>query len=292
MLANWVKETTATTGTGAISLGGAVAGHIAFSDAFRDGDAVYYSVEDGNNREIGIGTMSAGTPWTLTRTTVLETLVNGVFTRGAASPISLSGSAVVMVAVATEHLKVLPRRSGDAIEYLDESLLKSTGQLVCVADEMWMVPVYLRFGVLVDDFRVAQLAVAATIGTKMRLGMYAVDAQGYPTRLIAEGGDIDTTTTGFAKGSPLTTPVEIPPGYYFIALLADGDPTVLTIKTGYQHFPLMIGFGASTAYNYSIVSTAISSGWSSLPTSIDPANISLVKDYDKMPVIKIHGVFR
>lgn len=70
-LADRVKETTATTGTGSYSLGGAASGFQAFSDAFATADTVYYCVEDGTDWEIGIGTLTTGTPWTLARTTIL-----------------------------------------------------------------------------------------------------------------------------------------------------------------------------------------------------------------------------
>lgn len=71
-LADRVKETTTTTGTGAISMGGAAAGFQAFADAFATGDTVYYCIENGTDWEVGIGTLTSGTPWTMARTTVLQ----------------------------------------------------------------------------------------------------------------------------------------------------------------------------------------------------------------------------
>lgn len=70
-LADRVKETTATTGTGAYSLDGAAAGFQAFSTAFVTTDTVYYCVEDGTDWEVGIGTLASGTPWTMARTSIL-----------------------------------------------------------------------------------------------------------------------------------------------------------------------------------------------------------------------------
>lgn len=70
-VADRVKETTTTTGTGAYSLAGAATGFQAFSAAFVTTDTVYYCVEDGTNWEVGIGTLTSGSPWTMARTTIL-----------------------------------------------------------------------------------------------------------------------------------------------------------------------------------------------------------------------------
>ena len=65
-----VKETTATTGTGAYTLSGAVSGFEAFSE-IGNSNTTYYGCSDGTNFEVGIGTYTlSGT--TLTRTTILE----------------------------------------------------------------------------------------------------------------------------------------------------------------------------------------------------------------------------
>ena len=68
--ADRVQETFTTTGTGTISLGGAVTGYQAFSAALTNGQTCYYAATDGTNWEVGLGTFaSAGD--TLARTTVL-----------------------------------------------------------------------------------------------------------------------------------------------------------------------------------------------------------------------------
>jgi hypothetical protein len=70
VLKDRVKETTATTGTGAYTLAGASTGYQSFS-VIGDGNTTYYSVTDGTNWEVGIGTYTAsGT--TLSRDTILE----------------------------------------------------------------------------------------------------------------------------------------------------------------------------------------------------------------------------
>lgn len=65
-----VLETTSSTGTGTITLGGAVAGYQSFS-VIGNGNTTYYSIVGGTEWEVGLGTYtSSGT--TLSRDTVLE----------------------------------------------------------------------------------------------------------------------------------------------------------------------------------------------------------------------------
>ena len=72
VVADRVKETTTSTGTGAISLGGAEPNFRTFSSVLSDADTTYYAIIDDNNLafEVGLGTY-ASSGNTITRTTVL-----------------------------------------------------------------------------------------------------------------------------------------------------------------------------------------------------------------------------
>lgn len=70
-----VRETTATTGTGTVTLAGAVTGFQTFS-AIGNGNTTYYTIALGTEWEVGVGTYtSSGT--TLSRDTVLASSNSG-----------------------------------------------------------------------------------------------------------------------------------------------------------------------------------------------------------------------
>ena len=85
-LVNRAKMTTATTGTGTITLGAAESGYQTFAAAgVVNSDVVRYVIEDGDAWEIGTGTYSAGT------------LTRALGESSTGSLLNLTGSAVVYV---------------------------------------------------------------------------------------------------------------------------------------------------------------------------------------------------
>lgn len=98
-LVNRAKMTTATTGTGTISLGAASEGYQSFADAgVTDGQTVRYTIEDGAAWEVGTGT------YTASGTTLSRTVIESSNSDAA---ISLSGNAVVFATVAASDLQEL-----------------------------------------------------------------------------------------------------------------------------------------------------------------------------------------
>ena len=71
-----VQETFTTTGTGTISLGGAVVGYQAFSAVMANAGTCYYAATDGVNWEVGLGTYATSGN-TLARTTILSSSNSG-----------------------------------------------------------------------------------------------------------------------------------------------------------------------------------------------------------------------
>ncbi len=77
ILADFVKESSTTTGTGTYSLAGAVSGHQGFVAAGCAGAQVPYVVTDGTNYEIGLGTITDAATDTLSRDVVYASSNSG-----------------------------------------------------------------------------------------------------------------------------------------------------------------------------------------------------------------------
>jgi hypothetical protein len=94
VLADRVQETTTTTGTGTVTLAGAVSGFQSFA-VIGNGNTTYYTITSGSAWEVGIGTYtSSGT--TLSRDTVLSS-------SAAAAKITLAGTSTVFVTYPSER---------------------------------------------------------------------------------------------------------------------------------------------------------------------------------------------
>lgn len=97
-LVNRAKMTTATTGTGTITLGSAETGYQTFAAAgVSDADVVRYVIKDGDDWEIGLGTYSSGT---LTR--------GSIESSNSDSALNLTGEAVVFVSAAAGDIQQPP----------------------------------------------------------------------------------------------------------------------------------------------------------------------------------------
>lgn len=132
-LYNLARVTTATTGTGTITLGTAVDGFRTFAQAgVPNGATVTYSIRDGSQSEIGRGVYTlSGT--TLTRSVLISTNSNAA--------INLSGSAEVMITAAAEDFadaKARANHTGTQLAATISDLGAATGytpeQFGCAGD--------------------------------------------------------------------------------------------------------------------------------------------------------------
>lgn len=107
-------ETTTTTGTGAKTLAGAVSGWRAFSAQYANGDTLWYSMFDGTNFEMGLGTFASSAN-TITPTTVYRsTNANAAVSWGAGvKQITVSPLGVVLETLFTPGQTGYPHRTAD-----------------------------------------------------------------------------------------------------------------------------------------------------------------------------------
>ncbi len=160
-LLNLARMTTATTGTGTLTLGSAVAVFPSFAAAgIADGETVTYAIEDGSNSEIGRGLYtSSGT--TLTRSVLKSTNSNNA--------ISLSGSAKVFISAAAEDLLFMGQPGGRLTLSTNTPVMTST---VSAATTIYYTPYLHRFVPLYDGTAYAmhdvggELSQATTDSTK------------------------------------------------------------------------------------------------------------------------------
>lgn len=105
VFADLVQETTSTTGTGTLTLTGAVTGFQTFA-AIGNANTTYYKIKSGNDSEVGLGTYtSSGT--TLSRDTVLYS------TAGGTTKITVASGATVICTYPAEKV-VIQDASGNA----------------------------------------------------------------------------------------------------------------------------------------------------------------------------------
>src|SRR6056300_1072556 len=130
VISDRVKETTATSGTGTYTLGGAVTGFETFTANLSDGDTTYYACTDNTDFEVGLGTFTtSGT--TLARTTILASSNSGSAVNWAAGTRTIfctlpAAKAVFLDASNVTNISNLKLASGTTVTaILDEDGLSS-----------------------------------------------------------------------------------------------------------------------------------------------------------------------
>lgn len=216
MLANWVKCTTTTSGTGDLTLS-PVTGFPTFGDVFSVGQVVVYSIlnSEGQPVEEGIGCYSAAN--TLTRTYVCGTYTGGVYDNTAPSAISLSGTYTIIASNVRGMAPTLPQidTGAPARYYSTPSHYLSAQVRAVTAGDLYAIPMLFNAGRPIDAFAVEVTTLGAS--AVARCGLYSVGANGLPAKLLVESADIDCSTTGVKVAT--FAPVSVPPGWYYTLLV-------------------------------------------------------------------------
>lgn len=297
MLANWVRATTTTTGTGNLTTA-AVSGYADPGAVLALGHRFPYHILDdstGQPIEAGIGYMSGAT--TLVRERVLATLSGGTYSDVSPSAISLAAGTkrVILALEAGTDSPALPmvQQSYASSIVLPEGLSLTTGSggtRTLVANTP--VGSCLRWpGALRISELVCQVWTAAGAGTdRIQLGIYATKGDGLPGDLICRSGDILPNSTGQKTSAINGGSIRLPPGFYWFMICSNVAPVV----NGYQggspaHGTLPTPMGNMTGTNWAfrntgLVCSALGGGWTALPATLTPSSM-LGLTSDLMPLI-------
>ena len=170
-VADRVKESTTTSGTGNITLGGAQNGFVTFSSVLSNGDTTYYTISDGNNWEVGLGTYnSSGNTLTRTDANVLQSTNSD-------NRISLSGSAADVFITLPADKAVFLNTSGELVVG-SQTFLNATSQ---------------RFSYLVSSSTQAAFTGADAAGSTLNFTGSLIDVYLNGVRLSKQQGDFTVT---------------------------------------------------------------------------------------------------
>lgn len=213
MLANGVKQTTSTTGTGALTLA-AVDGVPTVAQAAPVGFPVSYALlKAGLLVEAGSGYLSGAA--TFVRAKVHATMVGGVYNKTNPAPVNLTGSHdLVLTPLASTLESMMPGVDPTAPNRLLTSAARNFNTTAAgpSTSSAYYVPHLHRYG-----GRIVSLAVNVTTaiaGATAQAGIYSCLENGQPGPLIAKTGNLDLSVLGLRVGA-LPEALSLPPGWYY-----------------------------------------------------------------------------
>lgn len=230
--ADRVKMTTATTGTGTITLGSASSGYRTFaSGGVPNSASVAYLIEDGSAWEVGQGV------YTSTGTTLSRVLIAS----STGSLLSLTGLATVAVIARSGDLNGNDHPgyvAGRWYKPLPHAAYASGNTFSTTATKF--VPWAVRERVTISDLG-ARVTTAAGGGT-VRLGIYASNSiTKDPTGTVLGECTVSTTSTGAVSGA-LAANLTLEPGLYWQAGQSDSNTAVIqAVTSSVAHTAAMIG---------------------------------------------------
>ena len=246
LLFNRARVATATTGTGTITLGSKVSNKYAtFAEAgVANTNVVTYTIEDGNDWEIGRGTYtSSGT--TLSRDTVLISSVGGTV---GTSKLNLSGAAEVCITAAKEDF--------DVNDFTEDTSPDGT------ADFSWMHDATAVLRKKVKPTNISrtggkQLLVSGSVAVAAQLDLVLTSYTGYRGFILylanfkpATDGTTLSLRVSTNGGSSYDTTGYVNAGYYMPASASDMTGASVWNATT-TLVPLATGVGNETGRSYS-----------------------------------------
>lgn len=196
-----MQVSTATTGTGTLTLGSALSGFRSFSDAaIPTGETVHYVIEEGTAWETGVGLYTSSG----------ATLTRRLLASSTGSLLSLTGSAKVSITAVASWLNAplsRARRITSGRYFFPNLLNLASASTFAPSINTLYAMCFLQ--TLKAD-AVALEVTTAVAGSTARMGIYGCDPAGKPSALLAAGTEMDTSTTGTKVGTFTTLDLDEP----------------------------------------------------------------------------------
>lgn len=220
VFANWVEQTTTTTGTGNLTVS-SVTGRKTFHGEYSTTQPFPYVIRDADNvpLEYGIGLMSDST--TLVRQWVFEVNTSGTFSKPNSSSGQLSlaaGTKTVAVAAPAQLMMTNPPRSfvaqnataNNRILLPVNQISATTSAVALTSGRLYAFPAFYRYACSVDAF-----TVRATTTGNVDVGLYRMGQDGLPGALV-----VGVNNQAVASGMNYLTfsSTAIQPGWYALAI--------------------------------------------------------------------------
>ena len=197
LVADRVKETTTTTGTGALTLAGATTGYQSFTAAFGNGVSVYYVIAGGADWEVGIGTTGAGT---LSRDSVLASSNANALVPLAAGAKDVFCAYVAGRAVTTEDAATLTNKTID--DYTNNVGANSTHFRIKAGATLAKGDVVKAVGFTPGEQAIEVVKVASSADVALGICEQALNTGNFGTAVVI-GELFSVNTNGFTVGDTL-----------------------------------------------------------------------------------------
>lgn len=259
-----VKETTATTGTGTVTLAGAVTGFRTFSSVMATSDTCFYAIVDEatGDWETGLGTLASST--TLARTTVIASSNSNALVSFASGTknvfLTAPGSELVLDSQVRGGASSLSERLGTISnfaspnaggvvtgQYYDNSFQgTASSTLAGAANQIDLAPYYTSVTLPIDQIGAAVSTAVAS--SQFKIVIYDADASGWPNNLLYETAALSSAATGYFSE---TLSFTFQSGrIYWLGIRKSSTATFRTINVSSA---VNFGLTSSSASNYATI---------------------------------------